>query len=387
MRVHLRLKSKKEKGETTVLLTYYSKEDNRYFKRSTGIKLTPKIWDFKKEEIKGGSILNVALFAQRDRLEKVLTSLIYRGELLSIRNIISLYDEEDGKNMSFGWVVEQYISSKTIATSTIASYHHLKRRILHYKEDFNINKDYTEEFLDSYMKYLEVEGLGNTSMHQHLALLKVVVKFSNKKKYSSVKLISKHVKKDAKTKVALSRKEILKIQNLDNAALTINQVLIKDVFLLLCATSLRFSDVGSIRNENVRDNFIHLNQQKTSGNVSVPLNELSSKILRKYNYSLPKLPTLKIFNRHIKRICRKSGITQEVEVVHFYQGKKNIYSVPKYNLVTSHTGRRSYITHLIKKGVPHQIIMKISGHSSYVAFSKYVRLELNDISESLANVF
>ena len=164
------------------------------------------------------------------------------------------------------------------------------------------------------------------------------------------------------------------------------QLRVRDMFVLMCTTSLRYSDLKQINKSNVRDNFLFITHQKTKVEVSIPLNKYSKDILERFEHNIP-IIDLGQFNQSIKRVCKVCKLDTDVEVVEFYHNKKEVSIQPKYKLVSSHTGRRTFITNLIKKNISHQIIMKISGHTTYESFQKYIKLELTDIENVLANVF
>ena len=61
--------------------------------------------------------------------------------------------------------------------------------------------------------------------------------------------------------------------------------------------------------------------------------------------------------------------------------------IPKYELISSHTARRTYITISLKLGVPPEMIMKITGHKDRVSFQKYVRFDLEESKKALRDVW
>jgi len=47
---------------------------------------------------------------------------------------------------------------------------------------------------------------------------------------------------------------------------------------------------------------------------------------------------------------------------------------PKYELVTSHMGRRTFVTLSLEKGMRPEIVMKITGHKDYKTFKRYIEI-------------
>lgn len=64
----------------------------------------------------------------------------------------------------------------------------------------------------------------------------------------------------------------------------------------------------------------------------------------------------------------------KVEKSYTKGGKRQTDSKPKYEMVKSHSARRSYCTNEVEAGTPIAIIMNNSGHSSEKSFWKYVKL-------------
>lgn len=91
-----------------------------------------------------------------------------------------------------------------------------------------------------------------------------------------------------------------------------------------------------------------------------------------YPHFFPNL-TNQYFNREIKNVCKKVGIQSKVVIKK--KIKNRIYEsyVPKYEIVSSHMGRRTYITQSLNKGVRHDVIMKSTGHTNYDTFRKYIK--------------
>ena len=96
-------------------------------------------------------------------------------------------------------------------------------------------------------------------------------------------------------------------------------------------------------------------------------------IASSYNYELPKLTyNAFVFNQTLRPLCEKAGIDQEVLV---QKVSKYGARFKKYELISSHTARRSFCNNKFLKGLPASVIMKFSGHSSERSFLKYLKLD------------
>lgn len=122
----------------------------------------------------------------------------------------------------------------------------------------------------------------------------------------------------------------------------------RDLFLVGCWTGLRFSDFTRIREENIKDGMITIQQQKTNEFVTIPLHPVFIRIWEKYNGNLPGNISNQKFNDNLKDVCREAGLTEHVMKSITKGGKKQTTIYEKWQLVSSHTARRSFANHLYK---------------------------------------
>lgn len=91
------------------------------------------------------------------------------------------------------------------------------------------------------------------------------------------------------------------------------------------------------------------------------------------------------FNKIIKNVCKKAGITQKI-LVERTEGFKVVRKlVPKYQLVSTHTARRSGATNMYLAGIPPFRIMLITGHKTESAFYRYIRIQKEENAKDLQN--
>lgn len=96
--------------------------------------------------------------------------------------------------------------------------------------------------------------------------------------------------------------------------------------------------------------------------------------MKKYNYDLPKIPSYK-FNERVKELGERARLNQKIEVVR-KKGNNRIKDIyKKWEMISSHTCRRSFCTNMYLSGFPAQELMKISGHKSPAAFMRYIKVD------------
>lgn len=93
-------------------------------------------------------------------------------------------------------------------------------------------------------------------------------------------------------------------------------------------------------------------------------------ILIKYNWKIPIISEQKL-NENIKRACKEAGIDSHVEIFR-YAGEKRIrISGPKYEFISSHTERKSFITLALQAGLPVEYVMELTGITEYKTIQHY----------------
>ena len=150
-----------------------------------------------------------------------------------------------------------------------------------------------------------------------------------------------------------------------------------DHFIIGCCTGLRYSDYSRLNESNFdrESNFITIKTKKTGVVITVPMHKFVRTILKKYDYNLPKPRCNQYFNVAIKNICKKVGFVEPILWERTVGNKVVIKSMQKWEMISSHTARRSFATNMfLRKDIPVQRIMMITGHRSDRSFMKYIRV-------------
>jgi len=168
----------------------------------------------------------------------------------------------------------------------------------------------------------------------------------------------------------------------------------RDWLLISCELAPRVSDflfftedqISTIIYEGKERKVINFQQKKTEEPIEIPLSPKVLNILKKRNGSFPKAVSAKTLNLNIKEVCKKAGITQLVEGSKIdktiNRKVKGLY--PKYELVTTHIGRRSFASNYF--GLPDystEKLMAITGHKSYSSFMLYIGKSRNELARSM----
>jgi integrase len=165
---------------------------------------------------------------------------------------------------------------------------------------------------------------------------------------------------------ALLKHDFSDSERLDNA---------RDLFVIALRTGLRISDISKLSTNNLLENSINITTTKTNQNLHIPIHPEVKDIIAKRNGELPNIISDQKFNKYIKEVSRLVGIKTKTfgsKIDEETKRKKEDF-YEKWELITSHTGRRSLATNLYLDGIDHRLIMSATGHKSEKQFLAYVK--------------
>lgn len=253
----------------------------------------------------------------------------------------------------------------------------LKEFIKHTK--YNLGFDSIDNrFYESFRDYafLEKETLNNYFGKQ-IAFIKTFMNWSLERGYHS-NLDFKNFKRitnDIEV-IYLTMKELLLLY--EHGFESKRLIHVRDFYCFACFTGLRFSDLADLRPSNVFNDHLRLTIRKTkTTDHIIPLNKMAISILTKYKGSiyepLPRISGQK-FNQYLKECCEVVGFTQPINITRFIGQKRIDKVLPKYQLITSHTARKTFVTNSLLLGMNVKVLKKITGHKDEVSFMKYVEI-------------
>jgi integrase len=172
--------------------------------------------------------------------------------------------------------------------------------------------------------------------------------------------------------IALTEAELDVLYNLDLSTIK-NLELVRDLFLVGCYTAQRWSDYSKLNNTHIQGNFITLLQVKTKEKVIIPIKPKLRELLNKYPNGFPNIAE-QTFNRKIKELCKKVGFTNTIHIKETRGGVTKDKQYSKYELISTHTARRTGATLMFKDKIPPISIMKLTGHQTESSFMKYIKI-------------
>jgi integrase len=291
------------------------------------------------------------------------------------KSVTEWYEQFNNERMLSG-----VLKPKTIKRHQ-TSINHLKDYELSISKKIDFN-DLDEEFAQNLHKYLtQTRELVNNSALTVFKNLKVFLNWASDKGLpvnpktikSFNKVLRSYKTKSSSDSVALTKEEVKALYNMD---LTEDKRLdkVRDIFIIQCYTSLRYSDVSNLTSENfdLNRNLIILDTIKTEDSLLLPIHDDIKPIFMKYNYTLPFISNQK-YNDYLKELCKQAKIDEPVKYPQYYGKKRKDVIKLKYEMVSSHTGRRTMITNALLSGMLPEEVMKFSGHRNRQSFDSYVK--------------
>ncbi len=317
----------------------------------------------------------------------IFTSKMVKAEFDKLR-----YPEKFKKPaLTFAKYVTTFISESeaTKNIGTIKEYRTVEKRIQEYDTNILLS-DVDYNYLEGFYKYLISCGIGNITAHKQLSTTKTFITYAVKKGLEvNPQYKAFTSKKDTDIEViALTQGEFNILWDLDLSD-TPRLDAIRDVFLFSCSTGMRYSDLAQLARYQIKEDVIIQTVAKTGQLLTIPLNKFSRAILNKYaDYPKP-LPVIsnQKSNDALHDLCELAGIDEPIEIVR-YKGSQRISEVfKKFELITMHTGRKTFVTLSLEKGMKAEEVMKISGHSDYKSFKRYVNITTNQSKKSMAKAW
>lgn len=221
-------------------------------------------------------------------------------------------------------------------------------------------------------------GLNNNTINHYMTSIRAFANWSVEKGYITSTPLTRLSKKlpVAKNPVIYLTPE--ELQRIHAVQLPPTQHLFRQAFLLSCFTGLRFSDLSTLRWCDVYPDFIRVVTHKTRDLLEIDLNDHSRAILASLpshtpdDLVFPQLRNNADYNKALKKIACKAGIDSPVQTVSFVGSVRHVTDLPKWQHITSHTGRKTFVTTLLSLGVPPQIAMTWTGHKSYRSMTPYI---------------
>lgn len=157
---------------------------------------------------------------------------------------------------------------------------------------------------------------------------------------------------------------------------TMNDV--RSQFVLSCNLGQRYSDMIRIEPSCFERNIFRIVQQKTGNRAVVNIDRFAIepkttyRILEEYGYYAPYPHSIGNYNYYLHQLLRDVGLDDTIRIEEKRGGKIVTTVIPKWKAVSSHCGRRSFVTVNVLRGRNIHEIRKATGHQDVRCFDKYI---------------
>lgn len=275
--------------------------------------------------------------------------------------------------------------------TSITKYNVIKKKLKRFEKSINKRfeiEDINEIFKKLFKRYYESQSYSKNTMHRELGFIKTICRHARTKGVpTSSELDLLKLEKDEVKHIYFSKKELRVLESLKGLKPHLDNV--RDWLVISCHCGQRISDFlrftkGMItEKEGVK--IINFTQKKTGKDMSIALSNTIIKILDKRDGNFPPPISDQKYNDHIKTVCEIAGFNEltkgKKQENISEKGKKKIRAVsgifPKYELVTSHIGRRTFAT-LKRHKMPLSLLMSMTGHTTEASLNTYLQMESED---------
>jgi integrase len=407
-KVRFNLKEADKSGKCSIFLVL--EHNNQKLKYATGLNIKRQFWDVTSQRAKRNNSTPYAEFNQRlSYLETETERLILRlqnenGVFPTVETIKKELDILTKKNQILPVSLLEYLEKRVqelkkerTTNSTSKQYGTVLTILKEYKaykkrRSFDYS-DITDAFLNDFQTFaFQIKGYNPNTLWKYISILKTAMKEAQDKGYHNNDVYKRFtIKKVPTHEIYLNESELEKIYNLDLGDKPEGHRVVRDLFIVGCFTGgLRYSDWAKIRPEQITGDICTIITQKTGQSVSFPITQRYVKdILVKYDKNLPKPLSNQKTNELIKEIGKMAAIDTPTVKVEYPNGVRLETIVKKYELITTHTARRSFATNLSQRGVPLNDIRQLTAHSSERQLQQYLKTSSleNAISVSKTDFF
>ena len=409
------LKEPRGDKDTIIIIQYYISDEKKIFKYSTGEVISPNDWDFNARMPKsrkgadGVRLRKIAahIMQYNDFLVTLIDNYKLNGEKITREKLKNAFDAKfkpERVTNDFEYFtdfISDFLSSIKGAINKSTGKEYSKARVYVYNQSMNAlinfenysNKriridEYNSQLNDAFVSFCANEKkFSSNTIGELVSGVKVLLRKAKEKGYTIANDLGDFTKtKEESISVVLSEDEIERLvafdfsndKKLENA---------RDLMILGIWTGLRVSDVMNLPSIDPDSKFIEVEPQKTrntsGAKVVIPLHHHIKDMIRKRGMPTPLNNSY--FNKFVKEVCRIVGFNNDVEgtLMNPKTRRKERGVFKKWQLISSHTCRRSFATNLYLMNFPTLSIMKITGHTTEASFLKYIKVTPKEHAEKL----
>lgn len=357
-------------------------------------KIKPGYWNPRKQRVKpnrenedynGYKEINLLIDSYEAKVKTFFNeSLIYDSEITEVEIKLLLQGKDLSKNhiMPFFDAFNEFIKTNKVTKKprTIKGYTTVKNFLVDFEKETQTKISFKKidlPFFDAIKKYaFETREASNNYLSKIAAVLKTFLSWCKDRKYYNGDIHKKFsAPENEKDIICLTIEELIKLMNFEFDLK--KHCIARDIYCFGCFTGLRISDIMQLTDHHIKDGIINKNLQKTSETETIPLITQARDIINKYRGHITIFPRIseQKLNKYIKTCCELAEIDTPTRVTKFQGGKKKETTQPKFELITLHTARKTFVSNSLRLGIDPKTIKSITGHKKDASFNKYLKIE------------
>jgi site-specific recombinase XerD len=370
----------------------------------TPLKMAPEHWNKKRQRpeniyLKKFKKINTKLDQLKVELASYIKNRHHTGKTVTHRMLsrqikkICAENQTQYPELSLLYFMQLYIDAKkeVISYSTYKRYRvffHLVEKF----EGFITERLYVDtinsNFLKNFILFGKEEMYSENTIHRTIHFIRTILNFAERKGIrTAVKELDLKREKQQTELITLSEEEILAIKILP---LSGKLTPARDWLMISCYTGQRISDFMEFSTDKLLEvngrAYITFTQKKTKKNILLPLHPEVINVLKNNGNKFPPKLSQAEYNECIKKIALMAGIRQTVKTRIRKGHRANKTLVEKWEVLSSHVGRRSFATIFYGK-IPTPLLMEATGHTTERMFLQYINSADMNRASSLGDYF
>lgn len=360
--ISFRLKARDNKKPTTIYCRFFLDNANR-LEIKTDEKIEPRYWNQAAQVVKSNH-------QHHHEINDYLSDFK--------KNLIETWRKNREKGFDhFKTLIRGGIQKKTVIeiyelfleaykmemdANTVRRYGSLQNHLIEFLKDHSFNIDNLDfKFYDTFRSHLYNQGNRDSSVYKYIINLKTFLAWATDRGHTvnqcfhKWKIINREIES-----ISLTKSELTALQN---KILPYNLAIARDYLLIESFTGMRISDIKRFDAKNLDGNVYsyfqkkgnRLKAKKTFVDFGRSYCAPALSILAQYNFKLPPVPEQKL-NKRIKDACREAQIIQPLTKQYWKGGESISETKEKCDWITTHVGRKTFITLAAEAGMPIALI-------------------------------
>jgi len=289
---------------------------------TTGVRIHMQHWDKRnaspKNSHQASHIVKAQLNEYTDKLNNMLSKAAINKQQLTIEHIKEAFQNQTPQTKDFIQFIRNDLDTNgkvRLRESTLKVHQRMLQYLWQYAPYLPFCR-ITPDFLSQYEYYLRtVKKNDVNTIHGKLKFIRTYIN-----RAINAGLIDNYVFRNYRLKQQSTKPKFLTQQEFEmlhtyyNTTENPNHRKHLQYFLFACTTGLRYSDMKTLRWEDIRENNIYIRVQKTQEPLNVPLSKKAAMFLpqRQTSGLIFRVPTNQKANYNLKQIAISTGIRKQL---------------------------------------------------------------------------